>query len=412
MKRIAIVDPIDSTREPLRNLLLGVDSVWLEAECARYEFFFDVIHQSTPDAVVVSLDADQNKSLQLVGQLSSEYPDMPIIVVSSNEGAILKCMSRGAKFFLTQPVVLEDLLDAIRRLPDEKDNRQPEPGGDPDKPSKPKNKKAPTSLSIAVLGSRGGVGCTSLAVNLGCCLAADPDHQVALVDLDLALGDADVALDLIPDHTLADVALQIERLDMAFLKRALVRHEGSGLSLLAHPMQMQDVGLIHEDHLQRLLNLLRAAYTHLLLDLSKGLTPTDLMGLRMADVILLVAQLELSSLRNVVRMLLTLGAEEGLSDKVKVVMNRVGSDFMEGDISLKKAEETIGKPIFWQLPNDAKAMIGSRNAGVPLIEHSPKSKVQASLMGLAAALTGKSGSGTGNIEEKSGKGGWFKGWGK
>ncbi|MBL8799605.1 MAG: pilus assembly protein CpaE, partial [Planctomycetia bacterium] len=57
MKRIAIVDPADSTREPLRNLLLGVDSVWLEAECARYEFFFDVIAQSTPDAVIVSLDA-------------------------------------------------------------------------------------------------------------------------------------------------------------------------------------------------------------------------------------------------------------------------------------------------------------------------------------------------------------------
>ncbi|MBL8794234.1 MAG: pilus assembly protein CpaE, partial [Planctomycetia bacterium] len=93
-------------------------------------------------------------------------------------------------------------------------------------------------------------------------------------------------------------------------------------------------------------------------------------------------------------------------------MNRVGSDFLEGDISLKKAEETIGKPIFWQLPNDAKAMIGSRNAGVPLIEHAPKSKVQASLMGLAAALTGKGGSGSGGGgEEKRGGGGgwgWFK----
>jgi pilus assembly protein CpaE len=390
MKRIAIVDPIDSTREPLRNLLLGVDSVWLEAECARYEFFFDVIHQSTPDAVVVSLDADQNKAMQLIGQLASEYPDMPILVVSADERAILKAMHRGAKFFLTQPVVLEDLLDAIRRLPDTGGSGE---RAAPDASGKRRAQAPQTSMSIAVLGSRGGIGCTSLAVNLGCCLAQDSDNNVALVDLDLALGDADVALDLIPDHTLADVALQIERLDMAFLRRALVKHEGTGLSLLAHPMQMQDVGLIHEDHLQRLLNLLRAAYTHLILDLSKGLTPTDLMALRMADVILLVAQLELSSLRNVVRMLLTLGAEEGLSDKVKVIMNRVGSDFLEGDISLKKAEETIGKPIFWQIPNDAKAMIGSRNAGVPLIQHAPKSKVHAALMGLADALSPNKGNG-------------------
>jgi pilus assembly protein CpaE len=61
-------------------------------------------------------------------------------------------------------------------------------------------------------------------------------------------------------------------------------------------------------------------------------------------------------------MLLTLGNEEGLSDKVKVIINRAGSDFMEGDISLKKAEETIGKPIFWQIPNDAKPMLSSRVA--------------------------------------------------
>lgn len=387
MQRIAIVDPLDATREPLRNLLLGVDSVWLEAECARYEFFFDVIHQSNPDVVIVSLDADRNKSLQLIAQLGTEYPDMPILAVSADDKAILQAMQRGAKFFLTQPVVLEELLNALRRLPE----RGGDGSGTTADGAPAKKKLSLGSQIISILGSRGGIGCTSVGVNLGCSLAANPDHSVALVDLDLALGDADVALDLIPDHTLADVALNIERLDMAFLRRALIKHEGSGLSLLAHPTQMQDVGLIHEDHLQRLLNLLKASYTHLLLDLSKGLTPTDLTALRMADTILLIAQLELSSIRNVVRMLLTLGNEEGLSDKVKIIMNRVGSDFMEGEISLKKAEETIGKPIFWQLPNDSKAMIGSRNAGVPLIQHAPRSKVQQSLQGLAAALSSKDG---------------------
>src|SRR5262249_5397661 len=192
MKRIAIVDPIDATREPLRNLLLGVDSVWLEAECARYEFFFDVIHQSTPDAVLISLDADQNKAMQLINQLCTEYPDMPILVVSADDKAILKAMHRGAKFFLTQPVVLEDLLDAIRRLPDKGSGQI----ATTDAAGRARRQQPQASMSIAVLGSRGGIGCTSLAVNLGCCLATEADNSVALVDLDLALGDADVALDL------------------------------------------------------------------------------------------------------------------------------------------------------------------------------------------------------------------------
>jgi pilus assembly protein CpaE len=62
---------------------------------------------------------------------------------------------------------------------------------------------------------------------------------------------------------------------------------------------------------------------------------------------------------------------------------------METDITLKKAEEIIGKPVYWQIPNDSKVMIESRNNGVPLIQHAPKSKAQQSITGLAQTLTGR-----------------------
>jgi pilus assembly protein CpaE len=256
------------------------------------------------------------------------------------------------------------------------------------------------SQVISVLGSRGGVGCTTLAINLGCNLAnLDKNHNVALIDLDLALGDADVALDLMPDYTLADVALNIDRLDMTFLRRSLCKHS-TGLSLLPHPVQMEDIALIHEEHLQRVINLLRASYTHLIFDLSKRFTPTDLTAMRMSEVILLVAQLELTSLRNVVRMLHTLSAEDGVGDKIKVVINREGSD--DGEITLKKAEETIGRPIYWQIPNDSKSVLSARNAGVPLVQHAPRCKAQQALMGLANALSGK-----GPNEQKKERRGFF-----
>jgi pilus assembly protein CpaE len=132
---------------------------------------------------------------------------------------------------------------------------------------------------------------------------------------------------------------------------------------------------------------LRASYSHLIFDLSKRFTPTDLTAMRMSDVVLLVAQLELTSLRNVVRMVHTMDKEDGLGEKVKVIMNRVGAD--ESDITLDKAQETIGKPIFWQVPNDFKSMLGARNSGVPLMTHAPKSRVHQSLVGLANTLTGK-----------------------
>jgi pilus assembly protein CpaE len=359
-------------------MLLGVESVWLEAECSRYEFFLDVIRQSQPDVAVVALDADQAKALLLIAQLTQECPGMPILAVSGNgDGqSILQALRSGAKEFLTSPVVLEELLTALQRL---HRTRVVSEGGTLNGPAKGE------SMVIAVAGVRGGVGTTSLAVNLGCTLAQDSNITAALIDLDLALGDADVALDLMPDYTLADVALNIERLDMTFLRRSLSKHT-SGLSLLPHPVQMEDVALIREEHLQRVIGLLRASYTHLILDLSKAYSPTDVTALRMADVILLVSQLELTSLRNTVRVLLTLSAEPALAEKVKVVLNRVGSD---ADIGLKKAEDTIGKQVFWQVPNDSRSMIESRNAGVPLLQHAPRSKLQQSIAGLAQALIGK-----------------------
>jgi pilus assembly protein CpaE len=381
VQRVAIVDPSDSTREPLRNLLLGVESVWLEAECSRYEFFIDVARQSNPDLVVVALDADHTKALQLIQQLGVECPGLPILAVSARgDGqSILQALRAGAKEFLTQPVVLEELLVCLQRL------RQARGTTDANGVHTTGGPKV-ESLVLAVVGSRGGVGCTSLAVNLGCNIAKENNHNVALIDLDLALGDADVALDLMPDYTLADVALNIDRLDMTFLRRSLCKHT-SGLSLLPHPVQMEDISLIHEDHLQRVIGLLRASYTHLIFDLSKRFTPTDLTAMRMADVVLLVCQLELSSLRNAVRMLHAFGSEDGMTEKLRIVVNRVGGE--DSDISLKKAEETIGKPIFWQVPNDFKAMLGARNAGVPLLDHAPKSKAQLSLVQLAQALCGK-----------------------
>src|SRR5947209_8000313 len=151
VQRIAIVDPSDATREPLRNLLLGVESVWLEAECSRYEFFIDVARQSSPDIVVVTLDAEHNKALQLIQQLSVEFPNMPILAVSARgDGqSILQALRAGAKEFLTAPVVLEELLLALQRLRTNRGNSNGDLGN-------VNNGTARTeSLVVAIVGSKG-----------------------------------------------------------------------------------------------------------------------------------------------------------------------------------------------------------------------------------------------------------------
>src|SRR5436190_14445096 len=172
MHRIAIVDPSEASRESLRTMLLGVDFVWLEAECARYEYFFDVIQQATPDLVIVALDGDKARALSMVGQLATDHPRLPILTVSSDSQALLQSLQRGARHFLTQPVTLEDLVGALRRSL----NELPTAGERSGIPVAATPKTA--GQIISVLGSRGGVGCTSIAVNLAATLAASPEHSV------------------------------------------------------------------------------------------------------------------------------------------------------------------------------------------------------------------------------------------
>ena len=150
--RLAIVDPDDNSRDALKSMLLGMDTIWLEAECSRYEFFVDVVGQTTPDIGIVSIDDDLEKALALIKELRHTSPDCNILVVSSsNDGQlILQAMRAGAKEFLTQPISVEELIGAVDRV---SDGVAGSSGG-----------KTRGSTIIAVAGATGGVGTTSVAV--------------------------------------------------------------------------------------------------------------------------------------------------------------------------------------------------------------------------------------------------------
>jgi pilus assembly protein CpaE len=222
-----------------------------------------------------------------------------------------------------------------------------------------------------------------------------------LVDLDLCLGDADVFLDTIPEYTLSDVAQNISRLDLTLLKRSLTKHE-TGLYLLPRPVQLEDARLITNEELTRVLGLLRASFSHVIVDTSKSFNSLDMQVLGDADVVLLVTQLDLPCLRNVVRLLQSFKDTGKLEEKVKIVVNRAGYD--TGQISLRKAKETIGREIFWQIPNDYRVMVEVRNNGVPLVQQAPRAAITQSIAQLAAALSGSS-------EQESSQGGnKSRGW--
>jgi pilus assembly protein CpaE len=375
-RRLAICDPNNATRDPLRNLLLGVESVYLEAESHRYEFFSEIVDQYRPDVAIITLDSDPNRSLQLIAQLATEFPQIAILAVSSRTDGpfILQTLRSGAKEFLPLPLQLEDLLTVLDRTS----------GGGQEDGSAAGGQALSGGMTIAVTGSRGGIGCTSIVVNLGANLASLPGNRVAVLDLDLALGDTHILLDFRPTYTLADLASNISDVDQKFLKSILFQHS-SGMMVLPHPENIDDLGLIHEEHILRLISLLRSSFTHVLIDLSKSFRPTDIAAMRAADLIMLMGQYELSSIHNIARLLPAFRTVEGLYEKIRILMNRVGSD--DQKISRARAEEFMQMGISWEITNDSRALIGARSEGKPLIQFAPKSKACQDLMALAGALT-------------------------
>ncbi len=387
--RISICDPNEGTRDNLKKYLIGMDKVWLEADCSRYEFFSEIVDQTTPDVAIVDIDDDETTALELIEKLSRTYPSCGVIVVSSRTDGqlILKAMRSGAREFLNSPVQIEELVGALDRVSASSDGAT----------------RSKSGSVISVAGASGGVGTTSIAINIACALAQNPDRSVVLVDLDLALGDADVFLEMIPDYTLLDVAQNISRLDLALLRKSLTKHE-SGVYVLPRPIQIEDGGSISAENFTKVLGLLKASFSHLVIDLSKSYNRLDVAALQSSDHIVLLTQLDLPCLRNVVRLLSSLELYDGVQDKVKIVVNRTGLD--KSQISSSKAEETIDREIYWRIPNNYSVVSECRNNGKPLIRSAPKAAITQSICELAEKLAG--GFVVEESEDKKGKKSWLK----
>jgi pilus assembly protein CpaE len=393
--RVSICDPNERSRDTLKKFLVGTDKVWLEADCSRYEFFTEIVQQTTPEVVIVDIDSDEQKALALVESLSRSFPNCGIVVISKRTDGqmILRAMRAGAREFLNSPIQIEELVGALDRVGSSLEG----------------SSRTVSNSIIAVAGSSGGVGTTSIAINLAVALAQNPNRSVALIDMDLALGDADVFLDMVPDYTLLDVAQNISRLDLTLLRKSLTKHD-TGVYLLPRPVQIEDAVSISKDDFRKVLALLKASFSHLVIDLSKSFSGLDMVALEAANHIVMITQLDLPCLRNVVRLLASFEGHEGMSEKVKVVVNRTGLD--KSHISTSKAEETIDREIFWRIPNNYAVISECRNNGIPLIQHAPKAAITHSIRELAEKLVNDGNDAAEAQETKKDKRGWLKFLGK
>ncbi|MFN0092458.1 MAG: CpaE family protein [Acidimicrobiales bacterium] len=234
---------------------------------------------------------------------------------------------------------------------------------------------------ITVFSTKGGAGTTMLAVNLAAALAADGD-RVALVDADLEAGDVAVMLHLRPAYTVFDAARAAGPLDPALLERMLVRHAVSGVEVLAAPFEPAFASRVEPDALAEVVATLRGLAAWVVIDTSVQINEALLTLLAASDEVMLVAQPDVPSVKNLAIGLQTIGLIEQRPAQLRLVLNRADS---RAGLEVAEVERAVGARADALIPSDA-AVPGSVNHGAPLVCTDPDHPVSAAIRALAKQL--------------------------
>jgi pilus assembly protein CpaE len=323
------------------------------------------------DLLIFELSDDTANEFQYIESLLNSDAVAEVFLVSENSvpAVLLQAIRTGAKEFFPQPINEGELRQALERFKDRRDK----PG-----------RKDPDGIGriITVIGSKGGVGTTTVAVNLAVNLAGKRSvpSSVALIDMNMLFGEIPLFLEIKPGFHWGEITKNIVRLDSTFLMNILTKHQ-SGVYVLPSPGHLNHREPMIPELVGRLIGFIQRIFDFVIIDGGQSLDESSLKILEMSDTVLLITLLSLPCLSNTNRLLESFGDLGYLpKERVRIVANRY---LKNSDISLKDAEESIGKKVFWTIPNDYKTTMSAINNGKPLSQIASKAPVTRSMEGLA-----------------------------
>ncbi|MDH4233106.1 MAG: AAA family ATPase, partial [Nitrospirota bacterium] len=328
------------------------------------------------DILILALGEDFRSDCQTATTLlnSGSVKDVFIILPHTEPEVLLQAMRSGAREFFQLPVERGEVVQALTKFRERNKNAA----------FREKSKKRGKIISI--VGSKGGIGTTTIAVNFASSLLElqGPRKSVALIDLNLLFGDIPLFLDIESAFNWGEVAKNITRLDSTYLMSILSKHP-SGLYFLPSPTQLDGMDPANSDVIHKLLVLMQKNFDYIVIDSGQSLDEISLKVLELSDTVFINSILSLPCLVNVKRLLDTFKRLGYPSDEnVKVIVNRYHKKSL---ISLKEAEKGIDKRIFWQIPNDFQTTISAINQGKTLAAVADKAEITRNIRELASKCT-------------------------
>ena len=394
--RVLIVDDIPQWRENLRKLLQLERDIEVVGEAAGGAKSIEMAKELAPDIVLMDINMPDMDGISAAEEILQASPHTQLVMMSVQSEAdyLRRSMLAGAREFLTKPFTSDELLTAIRRVYRLKPRVEAPPPSQPApwpkshqdgpsleeifRPTKPEKR----GKAITLYSPKGGVGCTTIAINLAIALGEASEKKVALVDFNLQFGDLGVLLNLQPQSTVADLAPHIEESDDILLEEVMQAHP-SGVKVLLAPPGPEMADLVAPEHTRSILAQLKGIYDYVVVDTASSLSDLTLAVLESSDKIFLVITPDIPTIKDASLFFEVMEAFNHPLEDIMLVLNKVNR---RGSIQQEKIEGSIKHSIAFRIRNDREAALAAANKGIPLLIGQKKRPISQDILTLAHQL--------------------------
>jgi pilus assembly protein CpaE len=345
-------------RENARDQLLNIPNAKIVAEYQEvganlYIRVLQDLERHPVAGLVVDISGDPDAAIKAVERVKQAAPDLFVIVSNfhADGETVIACMRAGANEFLVQPIKRTEFREAMGRLE-----------------RAPRHHTATESKLgkiFTFIGTKGGVGTTTLAVNFAA-VQAQRKASTVLLDLDWIGNDAAMQLGASPQYTLAEVAENLERLDQALFE-GFVTRDPLGFFLVGPPDALEQTASFSDHMFREFATFLVDKYDTIVVDGGRAVSnETVLAAAQVSQAVFLVVDQEFPSIRNAQRYITFLMRMGFNQEQIKVVVNRYSKKVGTHQASLEQIQQTLNQPAFYGIP-PSPAVLASINKARPFV---------------------------------------------
>ena len=394
-----LISKIDERRDIIRGLLEGTD-VKIVSETRGGISALDKIENIDPEMVIMTFDEHDTDVLNIAERIYMGRPGCIIIflVDALSTDVLQRAMSAGVRNVTLFPENGYDFSEWLKTIHNNERMRS--------QALEQTRSISWISKVITIFAAKGGIGKTTVAVNLAAKLA-EQNKKVALLDFDLEFGDVSVFLNLDVKDTLAELLMEKTEFDIDTIRSYMNVHS-SGVHVLCAPKSPEQSEGINANHIEKLMNTLRSYYDYVIIDTPASFNDITLTAIEGSAMVIFMTGFDISILRNS-KLSINLLDNLQQKEKVRVLINRD----MEGNITTNDVEKILGKPIWARIPSDYFLAVNALNKGLPFVISSPKSKMSLAFDEIAEKITtGKDTPASDSSSKQTAKKGLFKKMGR